>query len=116
MKQSKVKQELQDNQGINARAQIIHNNSRAFRQPFEAAHRRRFHNIEYTKKYKAGEQRLPCDGTGNQRHQLSGNFVNHHMRRVFPATAARFQRGCRNSYSYHADDQQQNYRYSRRRW
>ena len=50
--ESKVKQQLQDNQAVNACAKIVHHNSRALRQPFQAAHRRRLNNIEARKSIK----------------------------------------------------------------
>ncbi len=108
---SKVEQQLQDDQGVYSRAQIVHHNSRAFRQPLQASHRRRLHNIEYPEKYKAGEQCLPHDGTRHKRKQLPRDLINYHMRGIFPAASARFQGGCRYADRYHQPNQQHDHWY-----
>lgn len=88
---SKVKQQLQDNQCVDACAKVVHHNSSSFRQSLQGTHWRRFNNIECTEKYKAGEQRWPHNGTSHQRQQLPGDFVNHHMRGIFLAASTLFQ-------------------------
>ena len=86
-----MQQRLQDDQCVDAGAQIVHHDPGSFRQPLEAAHRWRLHDVKRSEKYKAREQRLPHEGTGNQRHQLPRDFVDHHMGRIFLAASASFQ-------------------------
>src|SRR5271165_242587 len=100
----KVQQQLQRNQRVQTCAKIVHYDTGAFRQPLEAAHRRRLHNVEYPEEYKAREQRLPHEGTRDERHQLPRNFVNHHMRWIFLAAATCFQCRNRNSERDHDND------------
>ncbi len=78
------------------------------------AHRRRLHDVEYTEKYKAREQRWPHDGTSNQCNQLPGNLVDDHVGWVFAAASARLQCSRRYPDSGDYDNQQQNDRNSRR--
>src|SRR5208283_101824 len=108
-----VQQHLQHNQRVHSRAKVIHYDTRSFGQPLEAAHRRRFYDVEPTEKYKARKQSLPHDGTRDERHQLSGDFINHDVRRVFLAASPLFQRRRRNSNRDHDDDQQHEHRNSR---
>ena len=109
----KVKQQLHDNQRVNSGPKIVHYDTRSCGQPFEAAHRRRLHDVEYPEKYKAREQRLPHDGTCYQSDQLSSDFVNHDMRRIFLSTSSRFQRRRWNSDGDNYRDQQHDHWNSR---
>ncbi len=107
MHNPETQQQLQHNQRIHACTKIVDYDARSVGQAFQAAHRRRLHHIESTKKYKAREQRLPHYGTRNQRDQLPRDFVNYDVVRVFFAAAAFFQ-GCRwNSDGNNDHDQQQ---------
>src|SRR5271165_5094509 len=112
----KVQKQLQRDQRIRSRTEIIHHDTRSFGKAFETPHRRGLQDVESTKKYKAQEQPLPHDRTRNQRHQLSRNLINYHMRGVFLAAAARFQGCCWNPRSDHNHDEQQDYGNSRGRW
>lgn len=107
-----MEQQLQDNQPVNACAKVVHHNSSAFRQPFQATDRRRFNNIERSKKYKASEQRLPHDGTRHQREQLPRDFINYHMRWIFLAASALFQGRGGYANRDHPRDQQYDHRNS----
>src|ERR1700730_5315507 len=64
---------------------------------FEPAYGRRLNDIEYSKKYKAQEQRLPRYRHRDQSDELPGNFVDHHKLRVFQATGPGDAGGGRNS-------------------
>src|SRR5271165_6862746 len=100
----KVQQNLEHGQRVHARAKVIHYNTRSFGELLKTAHRRRLHNVEYTKKYKAREQRLPHDGTRDERHELPRHFVNYDMRRIFLAATTRLQRRGRNPDGHYNDD------------
>ena len=109
-----MQQHLQNNQRINPCAQIVNHDAGAFRQFFQAPHRRRLHNIERSKKYKAGKQRLPPNGTRDVRHQLPGNFIDDDMRRIVPAATALLQRRRGNADGDRKHDEHKNYGQARR--
>src|SRR5664279_999442 len=97
--QVEVQQQLQRDESVNSSAQIVHHDSRSFRQPFEAADGWRLHDIERPEKYKAHEQRFPKYGARNERYQLAGDFVDDDVLWVLLAAAASFERGCGNANS-----------------
>src|SRR5579883_1519348 len=103
-----VQHQLQNNQSIDTRAEVVDHDANPFRQFFQAPHGRQLHDIEYAKKYKAGEKRLPHNGTRNQGHQLPRHLIDDHMRRVFLSAPALFQRRRRNANRHHDCDQHQN--------
>ena len=88
---------MHDRERIKPRPQIIHHDSGAFRQPLQSPDWKRLQNIEDTKKYKAREKGFPSERDGDQRDQLSGDFVNHDELRIFHAGSPRYPRGGGNS-------------------
>jgi len=50
---------MHDGERVQARSQIVYNNSGAFRKPLQSPDRKRLQNIEDTKEYKAGKKRFP---------------------------------------------------------
>ena len=52
-------EKLQCRQRVDSRCDIIHYNSGSLGQPFQLPHRRRLHDIERPKKYKARQHRFP---------------------------------------------------------
>src|SRR5438477_8074339 len=68
--------ELHQRQRVQAGANIIEHNPPAAGQFFQQPQRRRFENIESSKKYKTGKSILPSHGNRNKGDPLAGNFVN----------------------------------------
>jgi hypothetical protein len=62
------------------------------------SHRRRFDDIEGTKKYKGRQKKIPREGYGDKSYQLSGDFINDYKLWIFYSRTARDLRGGRNSY------------------
>lgn len=92
-----MQERLHYGEGVETRGDIIQHDAGTFRQLFQLAHRRRLDDIEPTKKYKAGEQRLPRHGDGDQRDKLPGNFVDHDELRIFASMGSGYARGRRNT-------------------
>ena len=88
---------MHDGERINARSQVIHHNASAFGQPLQLPYGKRLPHIEYTEKYKAREEGFPTEGNGNERDQLSGDFIDDNELRIFRSGCARDQRGGRDS-------------------
>src|SRR5256885_1051937 len=76
---------MHDDESVQSSPEVIDYDSSAFRQTLQLTNRRRLQNVEDTKKYKAGEKGFPSEGDGNQRDQLTGDFVNHDELRIFQA-------------------------------
>src|SRR5208282_3552836 len=88
---------MHDGERVKPRSQIIHHNARAFGQPLQLPNRKRFPDIEDTKKYKARKKGFPTERNADERNQLSGNFVNDDELWIFRAGCASGPRGGRNS-------------------
>jgi len=88
---------LHHGQAVQAGSHIIDHDAHALRQAFQLAHRWRFDDIERSEKYKAQQQRLPCDRRRNQSDKLTSDFVDHHKLRIFTATCPRHPRSRRDS-------------------
>ena len=67
--------ELHQRQRVHAGANIIEHDPPAAGQFFQQPQRRRFENIESSKKYKTGESILPSNRNRNQGDPLAGNFI-----------------------------------------
>ena len=86
------------NQRVKPRPEVIDDNSHPPRKAFQTTDRRRFQNVEPTKKYKAQQQRFPRDGNRYHREQLAGDFINHDKLRIFDAGC-----GCHASCGWNAE-------------
>ncbi len=84
---------MHDDESIKTRAQIIHHNAGAFREPFQPADWKRLQDIEDTKEYKAGKKRFPSERDRDECDKLTGNFVDNDELRIFYARSARYARG-----------------------
>ncbi len=82
---------------------IVDHDAHSFGKAFQLAHRRRLHDIEPSKKYKAQQQRFPRHRHRNQGDELAGNFVDHHKLRIFQAAGPRHASGRGNS-DKHGDE------------
>ena len=76
-------------QRINACANIIQYDARAFGNFFQLAHRRRLQNVESTEKYKTQKQRFPIQWDGDETDELAGDFVDDNESRIFEPARAR---------------------------
>ena len=76
-------------QRVETRGNIVQHNPCAFRKRLQLSHRRRFNDIEGTKKYKARQKRFPCERHGDQSNQLTRHFIDHHKLRIFYSRASR---------------------------
>ena len=92
-----MQQDLHYGQAVKTGSHIIDHDAHSCGKSFEAAYRRRLNDIEYSKKYKAQEQRLPRYRHRDQSDELPGNFVDHHKLRVFHSTGPGDAGGGRNS-------------------
>jgi hypothetical protein len=90
----------------NSRSNVIQYDAETTRQCFNTPDRRRLENVEPSKKYKAHQQRFPCDRNRDQRDPLPRNFVDDHVLWVFIAVCARHFRCCRNADCYNRQRQQ----------
>ena len=61
-----MQKQLHDEQCVQPGPDVVNHDSKAFRQTLKHSHRRRFHNIEPTKKYKTGQQTFPRNRGRNQ--------------------------------------------------
>jgi hypothetical protein len=86
-----------DHQRIDAGAHVIKHDASAFGQTFEGAQRRRFQDVEATKKYKAQQKIFPTQWSDDERQHLSSDFIDHDEARIFDSAFARNARGCGNS-------------------
>jgi len=78
---------------IKPRSQVVHHNARAFGQPLQSPNWKRLPNIEDTEEYKGREKAFPGQRDGDERNQLSGNFINDDKLRVFRLVVASDPRG-----------------------
>ncbi len=78
-----MQQEMHYHQGENSGRNIIEDDSGAFWKSFQLPHRRRLDDIESPKKYKTREKSFPRERDGDERDQLSGDFVDHDELRIF---------------------------------
>jgi len=85
------------NERENSCRDIIEHDSGAFWKSLQLPHRRRLDDIERSKKYKTHEESLPRERDGDQRDQLTGNFVDHDKLRVFGGRGSRYARRSRNA-------------------
>jgi hypothetical protein len=92
-----MKDDLHYSQTIKAGSHVVHHNADSLGEAFELTHRRRLDDIECSKKYKAQQQRLPCDRSRNQSDKLAGDFVDDYNLRVLATARARHLCGSRNS-------------------
>jgi hypothetical protein len=92
-----MKHDLHHSQAVKASSHIVDYDAYSFGEAFELAHRRRFDDIERSKKYKAQQQRLPRDRRCNQSDELAGDFVDHHKLWVLATTGPRHLCSSRNS-------------------
>ncbi len=100
-----VQQKLQDDQSVNSGAEVVHHNARALRQLFKPADWEGLRDIECTEEYKAREQWFPKDGARDERDELSGDLVDHHVLRIFPAATAGLASGRRDTDRRDRDDE-----------
>ncbi len=84
-----MQHDLHYRQRVKPCAHIIYYDAKAFGKMLKLTHRRRFHNIESSEKYKSQQQGFPCDRRRDQSDQLARDFVNHHELRIFQAAGAR---------------------------
>ena len=68
---------MHDCESVEPRSEVVDYDSGALRQALQLPHRRRFQNIEDTKKYKARKKGFPSQRDADQSHQLPRHFVNH---------------------------------------
>ena len=80
--------ELHQRQRVHAGANIIEHDPPAAGQFFQQPQRRRFENIESSKKYKTGKSILPSQRNRNKGDPLANNFVNDNEIRVALAALA----------------------------
>ena len=92
-----MKHDLHHSQTVKPRAHVIDHDAHSLGKAFELAYRRRLDDIEGSKKYKAQQQRLPCDRRRNQSDQLAGDFVDHHKLWIFAIAGPRYLCGRWNS-------------------
>ena len=76
-------------QGVETGGNIIEYNPGAFRKRLQLSHRRRFDDIEDTKKYKGSQKRFPCERYGHESDQLPSYFINDDKLRIFYSRASR---------------------------
>ncbi len=76
-------------QRVETRGNVVQHNPGTFRKRFQLSHRRRFDDIENTKKYKARQKRFPCERHGDESEQLTRYFIDHHKLRIFSSGASR---------------------------
>lgn len=88
---------MQHCQGVEPGRNIVEDNSRAFRKCFQLSHGGWLDDIEASEKYKTGEKSFPCEGDGNQRDQLPGDFVDYGELWIFHAGAPCDLGGCGNA-------------------
>ncbi len=74
---------------VEACAEIVHHDAGAFGEPLQPANWKRLQNIEDTEKYKAHEKCFPSERDGDERDELSGDFVDDDKLRVFFAVGTR---------------------------
>ena len=84
-----MQQELHYHERINAGSDIINHNPSSFGKSLQLPHRRRFQNIEATKKYKAHDQGFPRDRSEQERNPLAGDFIDNHDLRVLEPGCSR---------------------------
>ena len=101
-----MQHDLHHSQTVKAGSYVIHHDAHSLREAFELAHRWRLDDIERSKKYKAQQQRLPCDRRRNQSDELAGDFVDHHKLRIFATAGPRHSRGGGNSSQNRRESQQ----------
>ena len=83
-------------QRVETRCNVVQHNPGTFRKRLQLSHRRRFDDIENTKKYKARQKRFPCERHGDESQQLTRHFIDHHKLRIFCSGASRNLGRCRN--------------------
>ena len=74
---------MHDGERIKPRSQVIHHYTGTLGQPFQSPNRKRLPNIEDTEEYKARENSFPSQRDGDERNQLSCNFIDDDELRVF---------------------------------
>src|SRR6185312_75493 len=65
--QVEMQRDLHHSQAVKTGGHVIDHDTHSLGEAFEAAHRRRFDDIESSEKYKAEQQRLPRNRRRNQR-------------------------------------------------
>src|SRR5260370_21378856 len=98
---AEVNQHLHDDVGINPGAQIVEHDAAASGQFFQLPQRRWLQDIESPKKYKTPQNILPTQGHSDERDELAGNLINHHLAGVGDAAFTAHDR--RDRYADHAD-------------
>ena len=93
-----MQSDLHDDQRVKPRPNIIYYDAESLRKVLKLTHRRRFHNIESSEKYKAEQQRFPRDRHRNQGDELTCNLVDHDKLRVFQASGASHSSSCWNAH------------------
>ena len=78
-----MQQEMHPNESEKPGRNIIEDDSGAFWKLLQSPHRRRLDDIEGSEKYKTREQSFPRQRDGDERNQLSGDFVDDDELRIF---------------------------------
>ncbi len=93
-----MKHDLHYSQSVKAGSHVVHHNADSLGEALELTHRRRLDDIEGSKKYKAQQQRLPCDRSRNQSDKLAGDFVDDHNLRILAIAGSGHAGGSGNSH------------------
>ena len=84
-------------QSVQTGGNIVQHDPGALRKRLQLSHRWWLHDVEDTKKYKAGHERFPRERDADQGDQLTRDFINHHKLRIFRSGASRDPGGCGNA-------------------
>jgi len=76
-------------QRVKTGGNIVQHDPGAIWKRLQLSHRRRFDDIEDTKKYKARQKRFPCERNGDQSEQLTCYFIDYHKLRISCSRASR---------------------------
>ncbi len=87
-------------QAVKTGSDVVDHDAGSFGEAFKAAYRRRLHNIESSKKYKAQQQRFPRYRDRDERDELTGHFIDHDELRIFQTAGPGRQGSSRNSGKY----------------
>lgn len=96
-----MQQKMHHQAGENPGRDIIQYYPGSFRQLFQLPDGRRFHDVEGSEKYKTCEKSFPRERDGNQRDELSGDFVDYHELRIFLVKSLGHPRCCWNTDCYY---------------
>jgi len=88
---------MHNSESVQSRGHVVQYDSATFGKGLQLSHRRRFENIEDTKKYKARQKRFPRQRQCDECDQLTCHFINHHKLRIFFPRAPRHLRCGRNA-------------------